>query len=420
MKPMALLKTIIAPVDSSGTSKVFLHSTTLSSGKKTVVQPCTQSLTLPVFSDDIPDGFSETFPGVLVGHAFVDEALKQMGDSGFCALVIRADTLLSAKAGEGNNPFWLNVGSILEQMTLSLPAVWGLIDTVTLGCLLLETDLSICRDLGQRIQDNLAEIREETTSIGIAYYPAADFSPTDVVANACKALNHASLVGPGSLVVLDAVSLNISGDDLYQSGNLLEAIEEYQKALILDPNNVNVHNSLGVCYGMMEQYTAAVSEFDAALKINSDDVMVLYNRAVVCVLTGQKEEALNLVEKAVIIDDQIFEIVLLIGKLYLEAGYPKKAVSFLEKAVICQPQSGMALRTLGACLSELNNLRDAVAVYSRAVKNHPNDAESFSQLGLLYDRIGENPEIARLFCQQSVAIAPDNEMYRERLNRLAR
>jgi tetratricopeptide (TPR) repeat protein len=66
----------------------------------------------------------------------------------------------------------------------------------------------------------------------------------------------------------------------------------------------------------------------------------------------------------------------------------------------------------------MNLLRDAVAIYTRAVKNNPNDAESFSQLGQLYDAIGENPEIARLFCQQSVAIAPENEVYRERFNRL--
>ena len=187
---------------------------------------------------------------------------------------------------------------------------------------------------------------------------------------------------------------------------------------MLDPSNVNVHNSLGVCYGMMEMYEAAESEFDAALLIEPGEVMSLYNQAVICMLTGQNETALNFIEKAVAVDDGIFELVLLTGKLYLETGNPEKARAFLEKAVSTRPKSGTALRTLGACLSDLNLFREAVAVYSRAVKSNPNDAESFSMLGLLYDRIGENPEIARLFCQQSVAIAPENDIYRERLNRL--
>ena len=149
-----------------------------------------------------------------------------------------------------------------------------------------------------------------------------------------------------------------------------------------------------------------------------DEVMALYNIGVICLLTGRKETALNFFIKAAAIDDGIFELALITGKLYLEAGNPEKARSFLEKALDCRPKSGTALRTLGACYSALNLLREAVAVYTRAVKNNPNDAESFSQLGQLYDTIGENPEIARLFCQQSVAIAPENEVYRQRLNRL--
>ncbi len=89
-------------------------------------------------------------------------------------------------------------------------------------------------------------------------------------------MTHAAVVGPGSMVVLDAVSLNISGDQLYQAGNLQGAVEEYRKALQLDPSNVNVHNSLGVCYGMMERYDAAEAEFDAALLLKPDEVMALY------------------------------------------------------------------------------------------------------------------------------------------------
>jgi Flp pilus assembly protein TadD len=341
-----------------------------------------------------------------------------MGGAGFSALMIRPDSRTSAGAGSAVDPFLLNAGFILEQLTRPLHAMWGVINPDTLGCVIPETDLSVCRNLAANIQKKLTEFQKETVSIGIAVYPLAGFSRNDAVLNAWKALTHAAVVGPGSMVVLDAVSLNISGDQLYQAGNLPGAVEEYRKALQLDPSNVNVYNSLGVCYGMMERYDAAEAEFDAALLLKPEEVMVLYNLGVICLLTGRKEMALKYIMKAAAIDDGIFELVLLTGKLYLEAGNPEMARSFLEKALNCRPKSGTALRTLGACFSALNLLREAVAVYTRAVKNNPNDAESFSQLGQLYDMIGENPEIARLFCQQSVAIAPENDVYRQRLNRL--
>jgi Flp pilus assembly protein TadD len=417
MKTMALIKPDMTSVISPASSQVFLFSKTFSPSGKSPGTPHLPEPTAPVLAGEIQDAFSSAFPGVLAGQAFVDEALKQMGSLGFSALMIRSDSRINAEA-DAADPFLLNVGFIMQQLSRPLHALWGLMNFNTIGCLIPENDLSVCRNLAVKIQHNLSEYQNETVSIGIAVYPLAGFSQNDAVLNAWKALTHATVVGPGSMVVLDAVSLNISGDQLYQAGNLPEAVEEYRKALQLDPSDVNVHNSLGVCYGMMERYDAAEAEFDAALRLKPDEVMALYNLGVICVLTDRKEPALNYFMKAAAIDDGIYELALLTGKLYLEAGNPEKARSFLEKALNCRPKSGNALRTLGACYSAQNLHREAVSVYTRAVRNNPVDAESFSRLGQLYDTIGENPEIARLFCQQSVAIAPENEVYRERLSRL--
>ena len=417
MKTKALKKTDMTSVVSPATSQVFLFSKTLLSTGKSPAAPHLPEPDAPVLTGEIQDAFSSAFPGVLAGQTFVDEALKQMGSFGFSVLMIRLDSRINAEA-DAADPFIFNIGFIMQQLSRPLHALWGLMNFDTIGCMIPENDLSVCRNLAVKIQHNLSEYQTETVSIGVAVYPLAGFSQNEVVLNAWKALTHAAEVGPGSVVVLDAVSLNISGDQLYQAGNLPGAVEEYRKALQLDLSNVNVHNSLGVCYGMMESYDAAEAEFDAALLLKPDEVMALYNLGVIFVLTGRKELALDFFMKAAAIDDEIFELALLTGKLYLEAGNPETARSFLEKALNCRPKSGICLRTLGACFSALKLHREAVAVYTRAVRNNPNDAESFSRLGQLYDTIGENPEIARLFCQQSVAIAPENEVYRERLNRL--
>jgi tetratricopeptide (TPR) repeat protein len=417
MKTMALIKPDMTSVVSPASSQVFLFSKTFSPSGKSPAVPHLPEPAAPVLTGEIQDAFSSAFPGVLAGQAFVDEALKQMGSLGFSVLMIRSDSRINTGA-DAADPFLFNVGFVMQQLIRPLHALWGLMNFDTLGCMIPENDLSVCRNLAVKIQHHLSEYQNETVSIGIAGYPLAGFSQNDVVLNAWKALTHAALVGPGSMVVLDAVSLNISGDQLYQTGNLPEAVEEYRKALALDSSNVNVHNSLGVCYGMMESYDAAEAEFEAVLALKPDEVMALYNLGVICVLTDRKELALDYFIKAVAIDDEIFELALLTGKLYLEVGNPEKARSFLEKALNCRPKSGTCLRTLGACFSALNLHREAVAIYTRAVRNNPGDAESLSRLGQLYDTIGENLEIARLFCQQSVAIAPENEVYRERLNRL--
>jgi hypothetical protein len=221
MKAMALEKSDATPVVSAGATQVFLFSKTLSPSAKASVASYLPDSSFPIYSGEIQDGFLNAYPGVLAGQAFVDEALLRMGSLGFSVLMIRPDIRLnSCETGPSVDPFLLNAGFILEQVIRPRHAMWGLINPDTLGCIIAETDLSVCRNIAVSIQNNLSEFQKETVSIGIAVYPLAGFSQNDTVLNAWKALIHAAVVGPGSMVVLDAVSLNISGDQLYQAGNL--------------------------------------------------------------------------------------------------------------------------------------------------------------------------------------------------------
>jgi len=60
----------------------------------------------------------------------------------------------------------------------------------------------------------------------------------------------------------------------------------------------------------------------------------------------------------------------------------------------------------------------AVESYRKAIKLNPNDAGALSALGHLFGEIGENIEIAIMFCRQSIEISPDNALYHHRLGTL--
>jgi tetratricopeptide (TPR) repeat protein len=106
------------------------------------------------------------------------------------------------------------------------------------------------------------------------------------------------------------------------------------------------------------------------------------------------------------------------GKLYLTTGEPTQAVGFLEKAAGLQPAAGPAQACLGQCYEALERPQEAIAAYKRAVKQNPGDAASLSAIGHLFDLQGENPEIATLFCRQSVVLEPASGLYHYRLGRL--
>lgn len=393
-------------------SKEFLFYKTDSKPKRDVAEA--------LFSG-VSDKFSKAFPDILAQKNFMDYAMAQLESSTqFEAMVIKIDNLkLNAEtAGDYGIDLWIDVAHVIDAICRREHGIWGQLDQGRFGCFFSEKNETSPVELANKINDGLAEIRNETVSIGIASYPTLSFDKDQILDNAGKALNHAAFFGPGSTVPFDAVSLNISGDNRYQNGDIDGAIEEFKTALLLDPSDVNVHNSLGVCYGILSDYDNALKEFQEAVRLDPNEVMALYNLGLINMLTEDTEKALQYFLEAGEKEDDIFEITFQTGNVYLKMGKPEKAKKFLEKAVTLNSESGPAFRCLGECYSAMNMTDDAISAYKKATRQNPNDAESLSTLGYLFDLLGENPEITTILCQQSIEIAPENGLFRHRLGNL--
>ncbi len=294
-------------------------------------------------------------------------------------------------------------------------AVWFPWQTGLYGCVVPEVGTETALALASALQADLVRERPETVSIGIAAFPLISFNRTQSLANACKALEHAAFFGPGSAVIFDAVSLNISGDQHYQAGDMGAAMAEYRAALRLDPQNVNVHNSLGVCMARIKDFGAARESFQAALAINPHESMAAFNLGMLKRLENEAEAALALFESAHSLDPLSFDINLQLGISLVELARWAEARPFLEAAVTQRADNARAHCWLGQCLAGLARLPEAIQALTRAAKLNPNDAAALSALGALYAAKGENPDVCMTFCRQSVLLAPQNGLYRHRL-----
>ena len=344
----------------------------------------------------------KAFPDIPTGKTFIENALARFEASEkFDSMIIKIDSLNyegSETAGNKQVDIWLAVANVIDTICRRENGIWGRLDQGMFGCYFSLTNQMTSLEFAQKIKKILSESTNETISIGIASYPTLTFTRNQIIDNAGKALDHAAFFGPDSIVSFDAVSLNISGDNLYQNGDIHGAIAEYKTALLLDPSDINVRNSLGVCYGILGDYGKALKEFKAALKLDPDEVMPLYNIGLVNMLTGKKAEALKyFLDADRKKEEVIFEIAFQIGRVYLDMGKPEIAKEFLEKAVELYPESWSALHSLGECCSALNMTDEAISAYKKAIRQNPNDAESLSALGYLFDLLCENPEITTIF-----------------------
>ena len=363
-----------------------------------------------------------TYPDILWDARFLDQALQRLESAArFAAMAIRLDpTLPGDESSAGPEPVGrpAEVFAILASLCREENGMWGAFKSGQLSGFFPDKTgtqaLAMAHDVQRRLKDNT----RQTITVGVAAYPTLAYQKSEILDNARKALEHATFLGPDSVVIFDSVSLNISGDKLYEQGRIQGAIAEFKKALEMDPSNFNVHNSLGVCYGLQGDYTEASEEFKSALSLEPEEYMALYNLGLVHVLTEQPDRAIELFLKADKINGEAYEVAFQTGKLYLDLGEPAKGRSFLERAAALEPKSGAVYRLLGDCYAADNNPQEAISAYRKAIKLNPQDAASMSALGCLFDGQGENPEITLMFCRESVGLAPDNGLFRYRLGRL--
>jgi Flp pilus assembly protein TadD/GGDEF domain-containing protein len=366
--------------------------------------------------------FYREFPNVLMGEAFARRVRRRMRQAPrFAMLAVRIDRF-TLKKDVPNEQYatqlLLDVAWAIDACCHGADGLWGLLDRRSFGCFLPGRGPDGSRDLAARIQNRLAGLREETVSIGAAAHPLAHFKPEETLRNVRKALRHALMIGPGGVAVFDAVSLNISGDRLFDSGDIAAAAREFRAALSLDPENVNVRNSLGVCYGRLERFDEAMAVFREALVLDPKEPMTFYNAGLVSLMRKDRQRALRYFLQADAVGEDFFEAALQIGRLHLEEGDPEKGRPFLERAADIRPAPGVVHRHLGDCYTRLERYKEALRAYKKALKHNPSDAAALSAVGYLFDVLGEDLDIAVLICQNSVEIAPGSGLCRYRLGRL--
>lgn len=114
--------------------------------------------------------------------------------------------------------------------------------------------------------------------------------------------------------------------------DLRYALQEFQAALELGPNEPELHEALGELYLEHLEYDAAQSELEKALALDSSRTHALYLLGRAYVEEKETEKALPYLERAVRLQPDLAEANSLLGTAYLRLGQFANAISSLEKA----------------------------------------------------------------------------------------
>lgn len=286
------------------------------------------------------------------------------------------------------------------------------------GVLLPESAATPAQAQAENIRLAVKSKLNTTVSIGLSAHPCQGFEKADLLENARKALVHAGFFGRDSQTLFDAVSLNISGDRLYEAGRLEEALQEFRLGLALDHSNVNIRNSMGACYAQMGKLDKAVEEFSQAAVYDPNDFMPHYNLGCALLKLGREGEAESALNRAGELDPDNAGVWFQLGKLCRQQDRLEEAVVHLERAVTLKGDWAQAWRLVAESHLEGDAPEEALRAFKKALRVNSDDAAALSGLAVAYGRLEANLEIALSLARRSVELEPDNVLFMKRLAEL--
>jgi TolB-like protein/DNA-binding winged helix-turn-helix (wHTH) protein/Flp pilus assembly protein TadD len=189
--------------------------------------------------------------------------------------------------------------------------------------------------------------------------------------------------------------------DIYQVSDRPQlAREEVQKALDLDDQLAEAHNSLArILYLFDRDWEGADREFERAVELNHNYAPAHHWYSMYLALKGRKEQALAEAEKAYELDPLSTVVGANLAKILQEAGQSDKAIEQAKKTLELEPDSAVTHAVLGLAYQDKRMYPEAIAEYKRALQSGGSPAEIRGLLGNAYAVSGNRTDAEKIVAE---------------------
>ena len=178
------------------------------------------------------------------------------------------------------------------------------------------------------------------------------------------------------------------------------AREEVQKALKLDDQSAEAHNSLANLLSLFDRdWEGASREFKRALELDHNYAPAHHWYSMFLALEGRKTEALAEAEKAHELDPLSPVVGANLAKILLETGQDDKAIDQAKKTLDLEPDSAITHAVLGLAYENKRMYEQAITEYRTAVQLGDLPEETRGLLGHAYAISGNRADAEKVIAE---------------------
>lgn len=245
-----------------------------------------------------------------------------------------------------------------------------------------------------------------------------------------------------------AKELSKQGEDKYQREDYTGAIEDFNEALWLDPNNAQAYNYRGLAYlnlggtpdtiedlneapsstpsiltsdsnqgnGFSElgNIQSAIEDFNHSLRLAPNNAQVYNNRGLGYLRLGNIPEAIEDFNQAIEIDPNYAQAYNHRGLARTELDDTKAAIADFNQALQLDSDYAQAYNNRGLVYHSLNDTNAAIADFNQALQLNSDYAQAYNNRGLVHAKLNETKEAIADF-EQALRLDPSyTEAYNNR------
>jgi tetratricopeptide (TPR) repeat protein len=212
---------------------------------------------------------------------------------------------------------------------------------------------------------------------------------------------HSLAVAPGAYPLQNNLA-----NELFDRGQLDDAIRHYRRTLEIKPDHYIAHKSLSKALRQRGELYEAKRHWLLGRRVELDSLEGELQLGDALLQEKDPDAALAHFHRAAVLAPDSEVVQRALGQAHMELGRSDEAIDFYRRAVLLAPDSDLAHRALAQALLNRRDLPAAISEYREVVRIRPESARDLHQLGHLLRAVGDL-DGAIVQYRRAVAAAPE-------------